>query len=118
MSIDKLVAEKVMGWRPHPDGPAWWQDSEGATQSKISTWSPSTNHNDAWEMVEAMKARGFRLKLEDFGNIYRANFKSETTCFAFNESEHASAHTAICMAALCAVGVTWDEIDKAMEAKA
>jgi len=64
--MDRLVAEKVMGWRlPDQDDSEYrWLDDHGnptdyAVESSYnwSVWSPSRNIAHAWEVVERLKMR-------------------------------------------------------------
>jgi len=74
--LDALVAERVMGWtqRNTYAGPQWYdQDGpvgRGATfqDEKTGTWlgwQPSLKIADAWEVVEALRARRRNLILND-----------------------------------------------------
>lgn len=96
--LDKLVAEKVMGWEP--DDPP--------------TFCPSTDANAMMEVVKRMKELGYLWSVEDVKNGCVANFvlgewKWRTACV------HSSPLVATCLAALIALGVSDFEIHQAME---
>lgn len=119
--VDRLVAIKVMGWKPHPD-PRRCLDvvTDGGFRTCHPgafgdvTFCPSTDIAHAWEVVEHMATKGMALTING-GN---AGF----LCFFYHRGEvldggvmtfplvtdgHAEAATAplaICLAALQAVG--------------
>jgi len=51
--LDKLVAEKVMGWYLSTNEWMWVQGGECVRS--LPTWSPSTNIEDAWLVVEKLQ---------------------------------------------------------------
>lgn len=82
--IDKLIAEKVMGWETEPFGPFF----------------PSTNIQDAWSVVEKLNFDVKVTKYKDSG--YQCHvFIPSNVQMVFAES----APMAICKAALKAVGI-------------
>lgn len=51
--LDRLIAEKVMGWEYSAAYNAYFL-SDGKREREPSDWSPSTNIAQAWEVVEHM----------------------------------------------------------------
>lgn len=115
--LDRLVAEKVMGWKWGPTGADYsgWQGSKqypnGMWNRKNDAcrghWSPSTDIAHAWEVVEHMEQNGGLI----------ANMYSQRGCWSVGieplpESRYIevfrevaeTAPLAICRAALLAVG--------------
>jgi hypothetical protein len=80
--LDRLVAEKVMGWEFVADDPSigegGYADGAGTLKKLISEWSPSTNLNDAWELVEKIA-----------GNFYDVAVMLSQTNTAYNEKIYA-----------------------------
>lgn len=64
--LDALVAEKVMEWMWYDGrgtgGPSYWQDKDGE-YSWCAYWNPSTEIADAWEVVEALRDKGFIVNI-------------------------------------------------------
>jgi Phage ABA sandwich domain len=89
--IDRLVAEKVMGWE--------------AGKYAYGSWFPTTNIADAWKVVEKLSKDGFEFQVwREKNGKYNVEFaKDFFYVFGFAESE--TAPLAICLAALKAVGV-------------
>ncbi|UAT29475.1 hypothetical protein K7T73_12780 [Bacillus badius] len=110
--IDRLVAEKVMGWEPNldDDGTVLSYDTEFGNlffyDDNENDWSPSVNIQDAWKVVDEMRAnREFRFELvttESFSLNYKCRFRLDDV---FVKVVSKSAPLAICLAALKAVGV-------------
>jgi len=121
--IDRLVAEKVMGWRlksfPGEGGgfSAWLNDDGKIIKYENNCtlhaqpydfWKPTTNIADAWKVVEKLQKDGWHIEL------YNEN---EKWCFdltkynefmfvdRFYRASAEDASLAICLAALKAVGV-------------
>jgi hypothetical protein len=110
--IDRLVAEKVMGWEPVYDdgdlisfitgyGTLFFSDDDECE------WNPSTDIRDAWLVVEELIDRGYDFNLwRSEQREYNAEFqiqKKDGFVVSYGESDHAP--TAICFASLEAVGV-------------
>ena len=114
--MDRLVAEKVMGWRPAPgtylnehgdefscelwvwDG---YKDDRDFAQ-EVKRWHPSTNIAHAWEVVERLCEGDSRWAFSlsrDGDNDYHAKFFGPVSL-----GVAAKAPLAICRAALVAVG--------------
>jgi hypothetical protein len=111
--IDAAVAVRVMGWHKHPTHPmGLWSLPNGDTAKLIDSWSPSTDWNDAAEVVEKMRQSKWCLILrtypsgtaEKFETSYRAKFYSAVSAGTLGECTYDSAPLAICLAALKAVG--------------
>ena len=116
--LDALVAEKVMGWERCPkedcdgcDCPVFFYGrplNEWCVNDPEHRlpWMPSTDIATAWQAVEKMKARPghFSFRLEQSGTAYHL---PEWAATFNNEFIGISAHapSAICLAALKAVGV-------------
>ncbi len=70
--MDALVARRVMGWREGVMGvnAGFWVDADGkemAWNIGCGAWSPSTQIEEAWQVVERLgEQRGLRLVLEDW----------------------------------------------------
>jgi hypothetical protein len=118
--IDRLVAEKVMGWRLKSfagagGGFSAWLNDEGQlvryeTDCTLQAqpdefWRPTVNIADAWLVVEKLKivvipqAGDPPKDMQYLAEIYRQPFGNN--CEAFAET----APLAICLAALKAIGV-------------
>lgn len=114
--LDKLVAEKVMGWEICGDKWKGFPNTVGNARPTIHArnWCPSTNIAHAWDVVEFMR---LSLKQWQFHLFQQAS--SETGEWVgpwgayFNEPSdvhndslygHGTAPYAICIAALKAVG--------------
>jgi hypothetical protein len=113
--LDALVAEKVMGWKPHFRNTAFYvkAEDEGKVMDHhcmlISEWHPSTDIAAAWRVVEHM------IDHNPFGHgwwemAYRPHDTNRGATVNFvgdpRYVEYASTvPLAICLAALKAVGV-------------
>jgi Phage ABA sandwich domain len=114
--IDRLVAEKVMGWEPfYDDGDLISFVTEFGTlffsDDDESEWNPTIDIADAWQVVEKLKNTGDVLIAKDFDDN---QWEVEITIWQ-NESIHKhfvvkaeTAPLAICLAALKSVGVEVD----------
>lgn len=117
--LDALVAERVLGWtRLHQDvddcsfyglapdeaehAKKWNRE---AVLFECNTWS--ADRGAAWEVVEAMEARGYHLQLTDEWMSYprwRAEFRSlATTRPGYTLEKADTAPLAVCRAALAAL---------------
>lgn len=73
LDLDRLVAEKVMGWdvhyrlpageRPSHEGVEHWRDHRNNTIYLPGQWSPTTSEEAAFEVVRKMRSDGFSFKL-------------------------------------------------------
>jgi hypothetical protein len=105
--IDRLIAEKVMGWEKDKKQTERWDTSFGLLHEY--DWEPSTDISDAWEVVEKMKEMGFNYFMQDCYTkshavtfihwINTENGKSQKHYDNISET----APMAICLAALKAV---------------
>lgn len=100
--MDRLIAEKVMGWTLNEDGN--WIDGEGEYRypspesfAGLSAFGPSTNIAHAWQVVERMREI-IRPSIEYVDGLgWRADFE---TSYGWGET----APLAICRAAIAAMG--------------
>jgi hypothetical protein len=103
--IDQLIALHVLEWEKRGDKWAYQNNDGSWTESGLKPFSKDLNA--AWEVVDRICAKGFRLQLEG-SKIWKARFyKSvahtlETLAFAESAKEPAMA---ICVAALSSKGV-------------
>jgi hypothetical protein len=119
--IDRLVAERVMGW-PTIDfaanvcnggyvrGACAYRGADHPTD-RCGIWQPSINIADAWEVVERMRSRGFAFDCG--GPFVWENMKFAWWCSFCGKAEISHAQTmpiAICLAALRAFDVSEEEI--------
>lgn len=109
--IDRLVAEKVMGWIPQRE----IQDRilyvlQDGTHVALG-WNPTVNISDAWQVVEKLRETSV-FSLHDAwdegdNKIFCADFEYNDGYHVVNHYEYAkSAPLAICLAALKSVGVS------------
>lgn len=101
--LDKLIAEKVMGWRMElwpafselfPPNKVWVGD-DANYKYYVENFKPSTNISDSWLVVEKLK--GIHFSLHYINGKYKATFDN-------GEAEAENAPLAICLAALETVG--------------
>lgn len=111
--IDSLVAEKVMGWRlDETNFIDYWvgeHDGRGGDWAIAHMWKPTTNIQDAWEVVKKLNEKftvDIRDTLNDGAECYLYEFHEETeSLFLYTAADGETAPLAICLAALKAVGV-------------
>lgn len=110
--IDRLVAEKVMGWKVSKgrSGLEWYEADENGKFEfirSVTDFEPSTDIRDSWQVVEELIDRGYDFNLwRSEQREYNAEFqiqKKDGFVVSYGESDHAP--TAICFASLEAVGV-------------
>lgn len=110
----RLLAEGVMGWEFLPGdssnaGDMW---KRGHSYYPMS-WSPLTDLSDAGEVLEAMRAKGWRFELGSHGvNRVYANFgevDGDDISFPRFPSFAITLPAAICNAALLALGLAGEE---------
>lgn len=116
--MDRLIAEKVMGWRRSVQvsvsldrhGRSVWRDSKGIEAARNDLPAFSTDMAAAWQVVEALQERGWHLTLahDDYTNKWSAMFWRKTGDMPFDPVAHyivddLEPATAICRAALKAV---------------
>lgn len=90
-----LCAEKIMGWQ---------------CNGEILCWSPTTCPKDCTRVIEAMRAKGYVVRLENgLDGTWEATFyKPNATAYSSSDKNYAAANTmpeAVALAALRAVGV-------------
>lgn len=114
--LDRLVAEKVMGWRVHNRNTAFYvlageEDGPMFNLSKHDTcgslrFAPSTNIAHAWEVVEHIIARGQGLAIYSDNEGWNVYVQISTmTEHRYAIDKRKSLPHAICLAALQACGV-------------
>ena len=106
MSIDRDIAEKVMGYIEGKDlivgRDAWLRQSSSTSTLRCSVWHPSTDIKQAFEVVEKMDENGFEFTLMKSKTNYRAMFVNQETRKSGN-GIHKNPATAISLAALKAM---------------
>ena len=126
--LDRLEAEKVMGWKRTtegaPPGCAYWKDDDGFIQAAEDpggslNWSPSTDIAAAWEVVRKMLDSGWGCEiyspnnpyaLEDADKWFVVFAKSGPIVMQLDfRAKAPSAPLAICHAALLAVEATQEK---------
>ena len=120
--LDRLMAEKVMGWKRTtegaPPGCAYWKDDDGFVRANETpggslNWNPSTDIAAAWQVVEKLASKGIVVVIESEGalnNIYEVLFHRWGSD-AIVGIARGSICEAICRAALLAVMEVDDDGD-------
>jgi hypothetical protein len=113
--IDRLVAEKVMGWSIYKEksGFEWYavvEDGKFKFIRSVETFEPTKDIRDAWKVVEKLRERRifslYDAWDEDDNKIFCANFEYNDTYHVVDYKGYAGTATlAICLAALKSVGV-------------
>jgi len=112
--LDALIAETVMGWDIHFSDPGFrgglphWRDPENSTLYGPGNWSPSTDIEAAWKVVEKLRSYSFdfdffasKIRVPDGKKPWiKAAFHSRTDIYS---SEADTAELAISRAALKAI---------------
>ena len=121
--LDRLVAEKVMGWHRTPHTIVWW-NADGTQVGKladvlvvptdnIEPWSPSTTIADAWDVVEKLYEQGIGINIlkhtpdDRYTTDWVVWLRLPSFMTGTPRDDSVSAPTAplaICLAALKAVG--------------
>ena len=105
--IDELVAEKVMGWKPHTvDGKVLWTHNETRQWSVTPDHLPrySTDIRQAWNVVMCMRffeSIPQAWYVDGVGDCFSALFRRGANAY---RAKAATAPEAICKAALRNVG--------------
>jgi hypothetical protein len=116
-ALNRLVAEKVMGWR-HTDAGSVVIDG---TPFCPSEFQPSTEIKDAWEVVEKMDVFWFEMSYQHAADDGMEHERSKVDIYrsgGFDRVTSAIAATlplAVCKAALGACGVDEATIEGAMK---
>ncbi|MEK4883458.1 hypothetical protein NST81_01835 [Bacillus sp. FSL W8-0223] len=108
--IDRLVAEKVMGWKVSKgrSGLEWYEANENGKFEfirSVTDFEPSTDIRDAWQVVEKLKiavipqAGDPPTDMKYLAEIDRQPFGDNYEAYA------GTAELAICLVALKSVGV-------------
>lgn len=96
--LDRLIAEKAIGWRWN-EHQNWYEGSGGGTGRVRTSFAPSQNISDAWEVVEALKAAEWTFEMVSEVRWY-VHLGHDEHHDARGEAE--TAPLAICRAALAA----------------
>ncbi|EZP77579.1 hypothetical protein H839_08099 [Parageobacillus genomosp. 1] len=113
--IDRLVAEKVMGWEPEEiEGSAYLSGyvlykREEPPHIPDYQFKPSTNVADAWKVVEKLREKELYVDIDTFAEHYDVRVVSGPNEVGHSLSE--TAPLAICLAALKAAGVEVEGMD-------
>ncbi len=103
-SLNKHLAEKVMGWEM-PSGDIWWSD--GVAKAFESSWNPTENIEQAFMCLDTLDHPAYRI---DFSitKTHQLSFWPDVT-YSQNkfEAKHKSLPTAISLA--CARATGWEE---------
>jgi|SRR5690606_36019624 len=68
--LDAFIAEKLMGWRLSARG-NWWLGEDGA-DARSNQWVPSTNYENALQVVEFLRDKGWAYRIEGVPDISSA----------------------------------------------
>lgn len=110
--IDRLIAEKVMGWEVKEIPSKKFLDAyvlyKRPNQSNINDhqWNPSTYIQDAWQIVEKFDFASVD-RITGYGEFYNVTLSvaEEDGTYSEVEAKADTAPMAICLAALKAVGI-------------
>lgn len=115
MNINRLIAEKVMGWTVVDREAEGWGDgslvyhiSQNVDEPYFQDFRPSTNLSHAWMVVEHLRSQELPLlvSIVDYENKYHCNFTPENVWQPATSREHEKLPAVICLAALAAKEVT------------
>lgn len=118
MNINRLIAEKVMGWTmvdreslEWGDGPPVYHIGQDVDEPYFQDFRPSTNLSHAWMVVQHLKHQQSPLfiSIVDYHEKYHCNFTAENVWSPTTSQEHTSFTMAICLAALSAKQVQYDQ---------
>ncbi|MBU2249436.1 MAG: hypothetical protein KKD77_22000 [Gammaproteobacteria bacterium] len=105
MSIDRELAEKVMGW--HEEMYSWrqrgWFDDENIWQVNVVDWHPSTDISQAFQVVEKMGDGVWWLNIKKSSDGYYVEIR-KNRAVASGWAESDTLEMAICLAVLEAKG--------------
>lgn len=103
--LDRIVAEKIMGWLPHSRNTAFFVQANVANKvcnqvmAVVDEWKPSVNIKDAWIVVEKMVADGKHVSIDCLRIVEHPVF--QFICEVDSQATNAeTAPWAICFAAL------------------
>ena len=114
MNLDKLAAERVMGWHAKPSkvhAKQSWHDSGHRFKCFVTDWSPTTSSRDSAEIMTKMRSNGWNCLMmatatgSNMCDFYKGPDDDRKT----NEPRE-SMPMAITTAALLACGVTDEEM--------
>lgn len=120
-AIDRLVAEKVMGWEWIESLCCWCPTHKDATLAETRSkreWLPSTSIACAWEVVEKMRDGNRKVSMETIfagGKLHNDVVVSGSIAdlASIGCADEETMPFAICIAALHAVGVDAATIEAA-----
>jgi len=98
--LDRIIAERVMGWEYDLLRDAWFKDGEGEIWAE--NWHPSTDIKAAWKVVENRRQWGWTWKMTGITGHWHVALYDEDFNF-LAEARAAEVTVAICRAALLAV---------------
>jgi len=103
--LNRLAAEKVMGWHwndlpPHKVG--WLDAANQVRVTWLGTWSPTTDRNQSGELLSAVAARGAKISVE-FGEISRVWVKAGDCSWMHVAGNGARAETVAALLAAAAM---------------
>jgi len=87
LEMDRLVAERVMGWEERTD-PAHWVEVESGTEkptgwfingetNRKPVWAPSTDVKAAIRVMEELRRRGYDVSIEKKGLTWTIELQGE-----------------------------------------
>lgn len=119
VELDRLVADRVMGWASYSYGDMPERSADGAIfdgeplhGSGLVPFQPSTDIADAWRVVEAMRGLGFAVDICDVAISSTVPLWAVSFFPAGPDTEPPNEHSAplaICRAALAALEDMGDE---------
>ena len=109
MNINRLIAEKVMGWtvvdrdvEGWGSGPLVYYIGQDVDEPYFQDFRPSTNLSHAWMVVEYLRSQETPLlvSITDYKKEYHCNFTLENVWQPNTLRQHPNLPMAICLAAL------------------
>lgn len=126
--VNELVASWVFGWKPcfawnsSADGkPVHFLRSPESFTTGETTWKIetipafSTDARAAWEVVDKMRANGWRLSVLDYGDNWVVVFTREAGLIPKDARSNPHFPLAVSLAALYALGATEEEVTQALK---
>jgi len=116
--LNRLVAERVMGWHDIEGGWGKWYNKQGEHVRLEEDWHPDTNIADAWELVRHLRTQGYLLRLIDQHHctgVWDCRFYKFPESVEIEYQNSPNECIAICLAALRAKGLTDAEIGEALK---
>lgn len=105
--LDRLVAERVMGWKLHSRNMVHYMRATGDEKRSrpvvdVREWSPSEDIADAWLVVEKLARRRYEVGVQTSDGRYTVLIARNGQASAAASAE--TAPHAICLAAIQAYG--------------